>query len=214
MVSMNGFEKRKQQKKESILKASLELFSQHGFKKVSIHDIAQKAGVSPVSIYNHFGSKEGLVEESLKLQATEMMEKYRGIVYGEGTFAEKLEALVFDKVKITGKFKGELGMKMLTENREYMKFLNGDLVKDAMKMTFDLFEEGRREGFVGKSISNETIMLYLQILRSGITSNLHTIAGNKSYQKITEELNQLFVYGLIDTGDRKEFRDKPKLENM
>ncbi|MBM4448805.1 MAG: TetR family transcriptional regulator, partial [Chloroflexi bacterium] len=40
---MNGFERRKEQKKDSIRQAALELFQAYGFKKVSINDIAQKA---------------------------------------------------------------------------------------------------------------------------------------------------------------------------
>jgi len=39
------------------------LFSQFGVEKVSIVDIARKAGVSQATIYNNFGSKEALVRE-------------------------------------------------------------------------------------------------------------------------------------------------------
>ncbi|MGD9143634.1 MAG: TetR family transcriptional regulator, partial [Dehalococcoidia bacterium] len=37
---MDGFERRKEQKKENIRRAAIELFQNHGFKKVSISDIA------------------------------------------------------------------------------------------------------------------------------------------------------------------------------
>ena len=51
---MDGFERRKEQKKESIRRAALELFQNYGFKKVSVNDIAERAGVSQVTIYNGF----------------------------------------------------------------------------------------------------------------------------------------------------------------
>ena len=60
---MDRFERRKEQKKSNIRQAALELFKTYGFKKVSISDIAHKAGVSPVTIYNHFGSKDELVRD-------------------------------------------------------------------------------------------------------------------------------------------------------
>jgi len=63
---MDGFDRRKEHKKESIVRAALELFQTYGFKKASINEIAHKAGVSQVTIYNHFGSKEGLVREVVK----------------------------------------------------------------------------------------------------------------------------------------------------
>ena len=63
---MNAYERRMEQNKERILKATLELFRVHGIKKTSTNDIAQKAGVSPATVYNHFGSKEDLMRATVK----------------------------------------------------------------------------------------------------------------------------------------------------
>ena len=43
-----------------ILSSALDLFVEHGFHSVSIHDVQKSANVSIGSIYNHFGSKEGI----------------------------------------------------------------------------------------------------------------------------------------------------------
>ncbi len=45
-----------------ILTAALELFVEHGFHKVSVHDVQKSANVSIGSIYNHFGGKEGIAK--------------------------------------------------------------------------------------------------------------------------------------------------------
>ena len=57
---MNGFEKRRLKKKNSILIAALTLFKQYGYRKVTVAEIADKASVSQVSIYNYFKSIEYL----------------------------------------------------------------------------------------------------------------------------------------------------------
>ena len=62
---MDGYERRRQNKKNAILKAALELFSMYGYNKVSVAEIARKASVSQVSIYNYFNSKENLKQELL-----------------------------------------------------------------------------------------------------------------------------------------------------
>ena len=58
MTKLDGFAKREREKE------SIRLAAQHylwiGFRAVSIAEIAALAGVSQVSIYNYFGSKEKL----------------------------------------------------------------------------------------------------------------------------------------------------------
>ena len=63
---MDGFERRKEQSKEDIRRAAEELFSRFGADKVSVNDIARKAGVSQATIYNNFGSKDELVHDYRK----------------------------------------------------------------------------------------------------------------------------------------------------
>ena len=43
-----------------IMSAALALFVEHGYHRVSVHDIQQRAAVSIGSIYNHYGGKEGV----------------------------------------------------------------------------------------------------------------------------------------------------------
>jgi len=56
---------RAEAKRQAILKAARELFLQEGF-EVSVDAIAAAAGVSKVTVYNHFGSKEALFIEVVK----------------------------------------------------------------------------------------------------------------------------------------------------
>ncbi len=45
-----------------ILSAALELFVEHGYHRVSVHDIQRCSDVSIGSIYKHFGGKEGVAK--------------------------------------------------------------------------------------------------------------------------------------------------------
>jgi AcrR family transcriptional regulator len=48
--------------REQILDASLRLFSEKGFARTSVRDIAQAAGITDAAIYYHFSSKRDLFE--------------------------------------------------------------------------------------------------------------------------------------------------------
>ena len=91
---MKGFERRTEQKKNSIQWAALELFQAFGFKKVSMSEIASRAGVSPVTIYNHFGSKRELIRDVVKSLSQNTLEKFRAVIESETPFIEKLETII------------------------------------------------------------------------------------------------------------------------
>jgi AcrR family transcriptional regulator len=48
-----------------ILSASAELFSQYGFKTITMDDIARRAGISKKTLYQHFANKPEVVQESV-----------------------------------------------------------------------------------------------------------------------------------------------------
>ncbi len=65
--------------REQILDSSLRLFSEKGFARTSVRDIAQAAGITDAAIYYHFASKrdlfEALIEERGFTAALENLER-------------------------------------------------------------------------------------------------------------------------------------------
>nr|WP_297307457.1 TetR/AcrR family transcriptional regulator [uncultured Flavobacterium sp.] len=51
--------------KEAILNKSLRMFVNHGFKSITMDDIAKEMGISKKTIYQHFESKNKLVAETV-----------------------------------------------------------------------------------------------------------------------------------------------------
>ena len=49
--------------KEKILRVSIELFSEKGYEGVTLREIAARVGIKAASIYNHFKSKEDILEQ-------------------------------------------------------------------------------------------------------------------------------------------------------
>ncbi len=49
-------------KKEQVIKTAKELFSQYGYRKVSMDELAQKAGVTKKTIYTYFKDKNDLIK--------------------------------------------------------------------------------------------------------------------------------------------------------
>jgi AcrR family transcriptional regulator len=193
---MNGFEKRKEQKKESIRRAALELFKTYGFQKVSIGEIAKRAGVSQVTIYNHFDSKEGLVHDVIKWHMMELLERYLEIMSSDRPFMEKLEYIVFDKSRIAAQFDGELMQTMIQDQPEIMGFLE-ELYKTKINPAMmQFFNEGIQQGYISPKISTETILLYFEIIRHGFYDTTNVTEQVNRKPELLKELIQLMTYGL------------------
>lgn len=193
---MNGFARRKEQKKDSIRRAALELFQLYGFEKVSVKDIARRANVSQVTIYNHFGSKDELVRQAIKTLFLSLLEKYRTIIKGEGTFLEKLELIVFDKMEILSQYQGELMQTIIRSDPEIQRFFESIWQREVNQLAIDFFEEGKRQGYVSQELSQEAILAYYEILRRGIFASSSLVNAEHNV-KLMRELMSLFLYGLV-----------------
>jgi len=67
--------------KEAILNKSLKMFVTHGFKSITMDDIAKEMGISKKTIYLHFGSKNDLVKATVEYvydSASNRMRKLAG----------------------------------------------------------------------------------------------------------------------------------------
>ena len=193
---MDGFEKRKEQKKESIRRAAIELFQNHGFKKVSISDIAKRADVSQVTIYNHFGSKEELVRDVLQWYAMMLLARYKSIMESDRPFLDKLEEIVFDKSEVISQFQGELMQTWMQNDPEMQEFINNLYASHVMPIARNFFNEGLQQGNIDRKFSLEAIMVYFEILRQGFFNTPELSERAQSNPGLMKELIRLMTYGL------------------
>lgn len=97
--------------RKQILDASLRLFSEKGFARTSVRDIAQAAGITDAAIYYHFASKRDLFEALIE----------------ERGFTAALETL--ERAEITGPPRetilrlGSAALAFIYQNRDLMKVL-------------------------------------------------------------------------------------------
>jgi AcrR family transcriptional regulator len=193
---MDGFERRKEQKKESIRRAALELFQSFGFRKVSVNDIARRAGVSQVTIYNHFGSKEGLTRDVMKWYISSLLRKYTSMMDSGLSFQEKLENIVFDKTEVVSQFQGELTQTVLQTDPELRTYMEDIYNNHMMPTILNFFQEGIRQGYIDKRFSVDTILFYLEVMRRGLFAMPDVSEYQKRNPDIFKELIELVTYGL------------------
>lgn len=191
---MNGFERRTMRKRKDICKAAFELFCSLGDQKTNIAQIAKKANVSQVTIYNYFGSKENLLKESIKDFMEEKLKQYESLLEEELTFLEIIEKIVFDKSESVKMMNNEFIQTLLLKYQDMKQFIDDYYKNKAIPLMIRLIDKGRSEGYINKDISNEAFLFYISIFKEAI--NQHALISKLS-KSAMQDLSSLFFYGLM-----------------
>jgi AcrR family transcriptional regulator len=87
--------------RDAILDTSAKLFSQQGYKEVSIRDIAQACGMTNAALYYHFKNKEELFLAMLQRDHEQTLAALREAANGPGDLREDLKQLVACYAEVT-----------------------------------------------------------------------------------------------------------------
>ena len=183
---------RKQQKRKDIMMSAFTLFNEEGVKKVKISDIARVAKVSQVTIYNHFKSKEELVRAVLKDYMNNQLKAFKEIIQQEHSFAEVIEMIIFEKHKAVQSLDPSLLAEMLTTDEELKNYVDHFYRTQTLRLFVQLLEKARERGEINASLSMESIIFYLNALKTEVT--FQPKRGQNG--KISSIILQLFFYGL------------------
>src|SRR4051794_85754 len=80
-------ERKKQQTRELLAETARRLFTERGFERVSVAEIAREADVSEKTVFNYFPTKEDLVYWRLSTFEEELLETIRARAAGESVLA-------------------------------------------------------------------------------------------------------------------------------
>lgn len=189
---MNGYERRTELKKDKIRTAALELFCMYGTDKTSINEIAQKAGVAPASIYNYFGSKEGLMKDTTIDLLERGWQARKELWETDLPFPELMERAVSMSYDFIDHINLETLRVLLTDPE--IKKVAADFYQHRYPYIVGQFiEKGRREGYIRKEISIEAATIYLKMYQDVFQQP--EILKNKN-KDLLKELCDLMLYGL------------------
>lgn len=193
---MNGFERIRAEKRARILDIAVELFQAHGFRRVPVSEIASKAGVSQVTIYNHFVNKHRLIREAALEIIRRATEEYRRILNSDAPYFERLHRVVIEKAKLVD-----------TIGREIMEVIydeSGEIIDDIAELQRTSFaetavpflQEGKQKGYLSPSISDEAIAMYFEILGVGITKSTEYQKRAIARPELAKEIQALIINGI------------------
>ncbi|HYG57683.1 MAG TPA: TetR/AcrR family transcriptional regulator [Symbiobacteriaceae bacterium] len=190
MNILDGFQRRTERKKEQILQAALELFGSKGMKAVSMAEIAEKAGVSPVSIYTYFGSKANVARQIVFSLFEGSVDEMEQLLASDLPFVQKLQTVMAKNIEAAESVSfAQLDQAAFFGDPEFMGFLNEFTETRTVPFLLRLMEQGQQEGAINPELSTEAVLLYVKMFRSVLESDMS--------MKLRHDLGHLFFYGLL-----------------
>ncbi|WP_372629433.1 TetR/AcrR family transcriptional regulator [Cohnella sp.] len=193
---MNGYERRKQKKMENIYNVSFKLFVQFGFQRVSVNEIAQKAKVSPATIYNYFGTKEQLYADMLMNWMDKQLEQYEHILDSRLAFPEKTKEIMLLEAKNLKILAGEFMKAPSSESDGLAKWMEGYNEKKVMPFFMKFVELGKKEGFIHPDQTDEMTIMYFTMYKNELSRYWATSNEEGTAIKMDQWMD-LFFYGLV-----------------
>ena len=197
----NGFTRRKEQSKENIRKAARELFSQFGVERVSIVDIARKAGVTQATIYNNFGSKENLVREFVTNVVDQLVNRVQESLTPDKKYGEKMAGFIqFISEIMAHERPSDADSTVFTASLDLLNDPEIKHIRDSAqeKMTnllLGLVHEGKAQGQINLDLSEEAFGIYFKAFMDIFTDpQLQFRFYNDP--KLVQDLGLLMINGL------------------
>lgn len=145
--------------KATLLKCSIEQFTQFGSKHVTLDDLANELGISKKTIYSFFKNKEDLVTSSLETIINEYKEDIDRIIISNGNDPVLSVMLIYQRgFQYLKYFKPSF---IFGIEKYYPKAnkLNKDFIEElANSIVLDLLKKGKALGDIKKDIDVELVV--------------------------------------------------------
>lgn len=185
-------------KREQILQAALEVFSEKGFYQAKIEDIAQRAGIGKGTVYEYFAGKTQLFQYMLKEGLAEFSKALNQELEKEDTVRGRL--LVLARMSL------EMGINHRPLARIALMeagIIGDDFRRWLLEMHNDRIrqvEEILAEGIRKREIREVNVKVFARLFYGGIGALMNpmtemSIAGN-SINELTEEAVGYYLQGI------------------
>lgn len=194
---------RKTDTSKRLLEATLKLISEKGYLGSTTREIAQEAGVTELTLFRHFGSKERLFEELLK-SYTFLPKLKEMLPELEGLSCEDSLRLIATRFLLSLKERKSMVKIMYSEVTTYPEKIKVVYTKfvDEMRTTLaNYFKDLQDRGILRRSISPDTAArMFMWILLSYFRAEeimQSTGMKKKMMEKNIREMIDIFMSGTV-----------------
>lgn len=182
--------------KSEIIETARGLIQQYGINKVTMQDIAKKAGKGKSTLYYYFKKKEEILDAVIEEEMNNFFLSYKKAVEAESEFHAKLKVYISSKIK-----------SILYQREKYKFLMNNDV------HYFDFNTYFKKMRFL---YDDKEIELVKSIFKCGIEANIldkSKLEGDKG--QLTAEVLVIAVRGIeMEVFVQEKFKNSKKITDL
>lgn len=183
------------QKRLLLLATGKNLFWKYGFKRVSVQEICDEAGVSKMTFYRFFDNKIELAKAVFDQELSDGLKKWKKILEEKSPSAEKVRKIIMLKQEgITG-ISNEFLNDFYKSNEAGLKSYVEERTQEAWNETLIDFRNAQKQGVFRKDLKPE-FLFYLSRKSSEMIHDVQLTRFYKDPEALLTEFSNFFAYGI------------------
>jgi AcrR family transcriptional regulator len=185
-------------KRQKIIDSAVDMFREtHNVKKVSLEDIAEKAGISPTTIYNHFGTREALVSEVARVLVRKTLEQSKALMHADIPFPQKLVGIFNIKKDMLAQISGEIIEKMIRQDRTMAPAIDDIYQNEVRPLWLEMLADGKKQGYIDPDLDDEVLLTYLDVMKAGFSVKQELIKNVATNLDFLMQLSRILFHGFL-----------------
>ncbi|MFI5195681.1 MAG: TetR/AcrR family transcriptional regulator [Chitinophagales bacterium] len=189
-----------------ILSASAELFSQYGFKTITMDDIARRAGISKKTLYQHFANKDEVVNKSVMWYKNNATECCEANLKGAENAIEAMVRMMAFFDTMNNRINPMAMFEMQRYFPEAYKTFRNMLEERDVVMIRENIVQGMKEGLYRSDLNADLLARYrLETSLLILQPNL-LVSDRNSLMSVALEIGEHFLYGIMNSKGEKLYQ--------
>ncbi|WP_235949825.1 TetR/AcrR family transcriptional regulator [Paenibacillus apii] len=178
------------------MKTTIEMLKTWEPKRMRIADIAKAAGVSQVTIYNYFGSKEKLLEQSFKDYIDQSIEGFEQFMQGNPTIKDFVKYSIDQEKAQYSVLSPSQIKELMVDDPEMFSYIQERYEKTVLPLIVRLVEEGKARNEISPKISSNSVLIFMNMYMKSVGDLLEVARKQDNMDIFLDEMTHLFFYGL------------------
>jgi len=175
--------------REHVLENVIKLFHEKGYNATSMQDLVDATGLNRSSIYNSFGNKKELYQESLRVYRATARKSIQKVLIHSTDPKESIRKIFATSpdIKINGCFISNCTTEMANQDVEIKSFLVNNL-EHMQELFEELIVKGQSEGTINTYKSAKAYAMYLFTSLQGIRITGILLSEQRDYESIVDTI--------------------------